>query len=167
MLGDDVPGNYAAYEAGVGADNSNLYKPFAHKLDWEIAQWAKLHKIGANSLDSLLGLEGLQDLLQLSFKNSRELNLLIDKDLPHNRPRFIRGEIRLEESSEVYDVFYRDVIQCIKALYGDEEFARYLVFTPEKHFSDAAHSNRLYHDLHTGNWWWTTQVNSKNISKFR
>lgn len=58
---------------------------------------------------------------------------------------------------ESFDVYFRDVIDCIKALYGNAEFAPYLVFTPKRHYSDADHTVRLYHDMHTGKWWWNTQ----------
>ncbi|KAF7373988.1 hypothetical protein MSAN_00611700 [Mycena sanguinolenta] len=33
-----------------------------------------------------------------------------------------------------------------------------LVFAPERHYADADKTVRLYHDLHTGKWWWATQV---------
>ena len=31
---------------------------------------------------------------------------------------------------------------------------------PEKHFSDDKKAVRLFHDMHTGKWWWGTQVNT-------
>lgn len=59
---------------------------------------------------------------------------------------------------ETFEVYYRDVLECIRSLYGDETFAPYLVFAPERHYSDNTRTNRLYHDVYTGKWWWTTQV---------
>ena len=50
------------------------------------------------------------------------------------------------------------MLECVRALYGDPEFARYLVFTPEQHFADEACTDRLYHDMYTGKWWWAMQV---------
>ncbi|PSR97382.1 hypothetical protein PHLCEN_2v4327 [Hermanssonia centrifuga] len=97
--------------------------------------------------------------LGLSFKNSRELNRIID-GLPAQRPRFKREEIVV--AGESYDVHFRDIIECVRALYGDPEFARHLVFLPERHYADADHTKRLYHDMHTGNWWWAVQ---KSIEK--
>lgn len=46
----------------------------------------------------------------------------------------------------------------MKALFGDAEFAPYLKFVPEKHYKDNTKSEHLYHDMHTGRWWWATQV---------
>ena len=61
-------------------------------------------------------------------------------------------------AGESFDFYFRDVLECVRALYGDPEFARYLVFTPEQHFSDEACQDRLYHDMYTGRWWWAMQA---------
>jgi hypothetical protein len=63
-------------------------------------------------------------------------------------------------ANEVCEVYFRDVIACVKALYGDPDFAQYLVFLPEKHYVDEGKAQRMYHDMHTGKWWWSTQVRS-------
>ena len=94
--------------------------------------------------------------LDLPFKNSAELNSIIDKELPAQRPAFKRREIVV--SGEAYDIYYRDILECIKALYGSPDHAPYLCFTPERHYADADHTMRLYHDMSTGKWWWETQV---------
>ena len=48
---------------------------------------------------------------------------------------------------------------CIKSLFGDPHFAQYLVFQPEQHYSDADTTMCLWHDMHTGKWWWNTHKN--------
>lgn len=59
---------------------------------------------------------------------------------------------------EAFDVYFRDIIECIKALFGDPEFAPYLVLRPERHYADENQTTRIFHDMHTGKWWWDTQV---------
>src|SRR6267378_658653 len=93
--------------------------------------------------------------LNLSYKNSRELNKIIDEKLP-GRPKFVRNEVVV--AGEAFELYSRDVIECIKGLFGDPDFAPYLVFEPERHYADADKTVRLYHDMHTGRWWWATQV---------
>ena len=83
------------------------------------------------------------------------MNNLVDS-LPSPRPVFQRKEILV--GGEAYDVYFRDIIECIQALFGDPEFAPHLVFLPERHYADADHTQRLYHDMHTGKWWWAAQV---------
>ena len=98
--------------------------------------------------------------LDLSYKNARELNKIIDEHLP-DRPTFKHEEIVI--GGEAFDVYFRDIIVCIRALYSDPELLPYLVFLPEKHYVDKEKHIRLYHDMHTGKWWWSTQVSPTAI----
>ena len=93
--------------------------------------------------------------LGLSFKNMTELNKIIDNHLP-GHPRFQRHEIIVGD--KVCEVYFRDIIACIRALFGDPSFALYLIFEPEKHYTDDEKTIWLYHDMHTGRWWWSMQV---------
>ena len=98
--------------------------------------------------------------LGLSYHNTRELNRIIDEEMP-GRPRFHCEEVRI--GGESFDFFYRDIIPCIRALFGDPTFAKALVFAPERHYQDAAHAKQLFSEMHTGKWWWSVQV-SPSIS---
>ncbi|KAF8904906.1 hypothetical protein CPB85DRAFT_1416217 [Mucidula mucida] len=93
--------------------------------------------------------------LDLSFKNTTQLNDIIDKKLPSLRPEFISEEIVIANRS--FDVYRRDIIACVRALYGDPKHNEYLCFAPERHYADEDKTQRLYHDFHTGRWWWDTQ----------
>lgn len=64
------------------------------------------------------------------------------------------------------EVYFRDVIACLRALFGDPDFAPVLVFAPEKHYTDELRKVRLYHDMQTGRWWWSTQVRSLKIDYY-
>ena len=93
--------------------------------------------------------------LGLSFKNTTELNKIIDETLP-GCLHFERHELVI--GNEVCEVYFQDVIECIKALFNDPSFTPYLVFAPEKHYTDETKTKCMYHDMHTGRWWWSTQV---------
>jgi hypothetical protein len=111
--------------------NQNIYAPFSSELDWKFARWAKLRGPGSTSVTELMAIEGvcfisltiaflirithhwqLVERLGLSFKNSKELNKIIDESLP-GRPAFKRHEVMV--GNEVCEVFFRDVIACIRA----------------------------------------------------
>jgi hypothetical protein len=96
----------------------------------------------------------LQEKLGLPYKNSRELNKIVDR-LP-GRPKFVESEIQIGD--ETLTLYHRDIIECIRTLYGDPEFSPHLVFKPERHYVDADQTERVYGDMHTGKWWWNTQV---------
>ena len=74
---------------------------------------------------------------------------------PHDR-LFLQRQVRVLNLN--YDFYFRDILECVKALFGDPDFAAHLVFVPERHYLDENRTQRLYHDMHTGYWWWDTQV---------
>jgi hypothetical protein len=162
-----------ASELGVNGED-NPYAPFTSKIDWEFARWAKLRGAGSTAVSELMGIEGVSvmfplfdshtqlplyqqvhDKLGLSYKNSIELNRIIDS-LPAGRPKFIRDEVLV--AGETFDIYHRDILECIKALYSDPEFTPHLVFKPERHYTDQDETIRMYGDMYTGKWWWSTQV---------
>ncbi|KAI0038107.1 hypothetical protein FA95DRAFT_1665906 [Auriscalpium vulgare] len=153
-VGQDVHSGYNEYAQGVAQDDANAYHPFPSKMAWEIARWAKLRGPTSTALTELLGIEGVSDALDLPFKNANELNSIVDNHLPH-RPTFKHD--RIEVGGERFDFYYRDALECIKALYGDPEFAPYMVFAPERHYADQDQTVRVYNQMHTGKWWWRVQ----------
>lgn len=94
--------------------------------------------------------------LGLSFKNSKELNRIINTKIPSVCAAFQHEEIVV--ASEAFDVYFQDIIQCIHALYGNPEFAQDLIFKPEWHYLDADHTTQVYSEINTAKWWWKTQV---------
>ncbi|KAI1784554.1 hypothetical protein LXA43DRAFT_901392, partial [Ganoderma leucocontextum] len=134
---------------------NNPYYPFATRLDWLVARWAKMRGPGSTAFSELLAIEEVAQRLALSYKTSAELNKIIDKNLPSSRPRFQRHEIVV--ATEAFPVYFRDVLECVKALFGDPEFAPILLLVPERHYADEDHTVRVYFDMNTGKWWWATQ----------
>ncbi|KAI0039026.1 hypothetical protein FA95DRAFT_1504736 [Auriscalpium vulgare] len=153
-VGQDVHSGYNEYGQDVDQDQANEYHPFPSKMAWEVARWAKLRGPTSTALTDLLSIDGVSDALDLPFKNANELNSIIDNQLPR-RPAFKHD--RIEVGGEKFDFYYRDALECIKALYGDPEFAPYMAFAPERHYSDADQTIRVYNQMHTGKWWWRVQ----------
>ncbi|EIW63618.1 uncharacterized protein TRAVEDRAFT_114206 [Trametes versicolor FP-101664 SS1] len=147
---------YAHYQSEVEHGTSTSpYAPFLSELDWGVARWAKARcGAGSTAFSDLLAVEGVAQRLALSYKNSRELNAIIDK-LPTGRPRFVREEIVV--AGEAFEVYFRDILECIRALLGDPEFAPLLLLVPEQHYTDGTKTMQVYFDMNTGKWWWATQ----------
>ncbi|KAH9829113.1 uncharacterized protein C8Q71DRAFT_718714 [Rhodofomes roseus] len=147
---------FALYEAGLAdVSETNVYAPFASMMDWRIAQWAKTRGPSSGSaFNEFLTIDGVLDRLGISFKNTKELNKLIDAGLP-KRPKFIR-EV-LEVDGEQYDFWVRNTMECIRVLFGSSDWAANLLVAPEKHYVDQSKTTRVYGDMHTGNWWWRLQ----------
>ncbi|KAJ3748273.1 hypothetical protein EV360DRAFT_97749 [Lentinula raphanica] len=139
---------FAKYQAGIPGNKTSQWAPFISHMDWEVARWAKLRGSGSTAFSDLLAIEGVAQALGLSYRNSLELNELIDKRLPSRRPAFARTEVIV--GGEAFDLYARPILDCIRALYGNPEHSQYLCFTPERHYTDADRTMRLYHDLNTG-----------------
>jgi hypothetical protein len=164
----------SAYESLRDMHADNPWAPFSSKLDWEVAQWAKTHRLTSTSVAELLAIPGVRvgpspdiihltqerkvvEALGLSFHTVKELNARIDDEIPEQpRPPFLCEEVTFGD--ERLDFHYRDVMQSIRAVYGDPEFAQELVFAPEKHYTDQDRECRIYNEMHTGDWWWKVQV---------
>ncbi|KAI0039173.1 hypothetical protein FA95DRAFT_1504536 [Auriscalpium vulgare] len=150
-----APGTYDVYRDRLDpADPANVWAPFTSKLDWEIAKWAKMRGPTSTAFTELLQIEGVQDALKLSFKSSKDLNKVIDGCLPVV-PEFHSEEIEVD--GESFEVFFRDPLQCIKLLYGNPEFLPHMSFAPERHYVDEDLTIPVYHQMHTGRWWWKIQ----------
>ncbi|KAJ3859650.1 hypothetical protein EV359DRAFT_50531 [Lentinula novae-zelandiae] len=110
----------------------------------------------STAFSELLEIKGVCEALGLSYRSSAEINNIIDIQIPSRRPSFKRAEVVI--AGEAFDLYKRDILECIRALYGSPEHVRYLYVAPERHYSDADKTCQLYHDLHTGKWWWATQT---------
>ncbi|KAM6491449.1 hypothetical protein JOM56_013018 [Amanita muscaria] len=139
----------------IDGDNYNEFGPFDSLMDWEVAKWMKLRGPSLSALNELLAIEGVVESLGLSFKTVRELNSLIDTKLP-GRPCFRQQSITV--GSESVMLYSRDIIESISALYGEPKFAHHLIHRPERQYKkDGDKRMRVFHDMHTGDWWWEMQ----------
>lgn len=88
------------------------------------------------------------------------MNDIIDKKLPASRPRFHREEVIMDGRSTEF--WRRDILEGIRALYGDPEYASELLTEPVRLFTDETKETRLYNQMNTGDWWWNAQVRVVN-----
>src|SRR5438552_1655296 len=95
-------------------------------------------------------------MLNLLYKNSQELNKIIDNHIPAQRPPFQCHKI--EVAGECIEVYFRDILECIKTIWRDPELTPHLILKPERHYTDATKTVQMFHNMHTGKWWWATQV---------
>jgi hypothetical protein len=95
--------------------------------------------------------------LGLSYHSSQQLNNIIDSSLPEI-PKFQRDSVVM--GGEVFEMYSRNIIDCIKYLFSDPEFTPHLLLAPERHYEDATCTNKMMHEMNTCRWWWNTQVRS-------
>ena len=100
--------------------------------------------------------------LGLSYRTVKELNSIVD-DLP-GRPPFKCQDVLI--GNQTLQFHFRDVLHSIRAIYGDPEFARDLIFAPERHYVDRERTRRVYSEMYTGDWWWSVQVRNARLFQF-
>ena len=76
-LEDMTKTSYETYQDALPKANSvpNIWAPFASKIDWEIAMWAKLRGPSSTALSELLNVEGVSVLFSVSAQ--RDTNYLL------------------------------------------------------------------------------------------
>ena len=97
----------------------------------------------------------ITDTLDLSYNTVKQLNSIIDTKLP-GRASFCCKIVNI--GGENLEFHFRDVIECIRSLYGDSQFMHDLVFAPERHYTSPERTCQIYNEMYTGDWWWTVQV---------
>lgn len=97
----------------------------------------------------------------MQFRNSKQLNHIIDQELPP-RPEFVRRTYKL--GGEKHEMYMRDSLEVLKELYGRPDLANDMVFAPEKHYVRKGEGEqRTISDMHTARWWWQMQVRTNCI----
>ena len=80
------------------------------------------------------------------------------------RPSFKCKDFRI--GNESLQFHFRDILDCIRAIYGDPELVQDLVFAPERHYVGDGQTQRVYGDMYTGDWWWSVQVRNMKLFQF-
>ncbi|KAI0038549.1 hypothetical protein FA95DRAFT_1585466 [Auriscalpium vulgare] len=143
-------------ESPRNGEAQNAYHPFANRMDWEVASWAKSHGPSQTAFTNLLKINGVQERLGLSYNNSRSLNQLIDEIAT---PAAWQST-QLQLGTDSYELLYRDPLECIRALYSNPAFVDNMSYAPKKEYSgpECRKEQRLFNEMCTGDWWYETQA---------
>ena len=57
-----------------------------------------------------------------------------------------------------FDIYFRDPLKCIEALFSAPELCGELLLVPEQQCSDKTKNEQWFHEMNMGQWWWKTQV---------
>ncbi|KAH9010200.1 hypothetical protein EDB83DRAFT_2322512 [Lactarius deliciosus] len=150
-MGRNTPG-YQALRDDLGP--GNIWYPFQSQCDWDFARWAKNRGSSSTAVTELLVINGVVEKLELSYHNMKELNRIIDEEMP-GRPKFKCEKICI--GGESYDFHFREVIPCIRALFRDPRYSGRPVFALEHHYRDAGCTTQVFGEMYTGKWWWSVQ----------
>ncbi|KAG8940753.1 hypothetical protein FRC03_005128 [Tulasnella sp. 419] len=115
----------------------------------------RVHTV-TTALDKLLSFPSVVEALGLLFKNTCELNQIIDNGLP-KVPIWRTFKLQMDDGGKEYEVYFRQPLECLAALYSNLAFADKMVFAPENQWADEEKRSCLYNKMNTGDWWWQKQ----------
>jgi hypothetical protein len=107
----------------------------------------------------------MQNRSSLSFSNKR--TLLKKIDLLPTGPGWsceifeaVGCEIdeRGEKRVEVFELWKRDPVECIKELLSDPLFAEHMQYAPERRYEDGEGKKPILSEMWSGEWWAKIQV---------
>jgi hypothetical protein len=131
----------------------NPYIPFATAEARETVALAPQHRFGKKIVD-----DWIKSFLWKieSFQSVDQMWKLIDSLSDALGPQSWKSQSLLvvEDEKEVkYPYYYRNPLDCVRLLLRHLPFKKDLVWSPVRRFSDARYAERLYLDLHTGDYW--------------
>jgi hypothetical protein len=140
------------------------YYPFQSETDFALAQWFLSAKCTKGDIEKFYGDTRLGKIHQLlSFSSHNELMSKIH-DIPYGIPDDIWkiSEIEVEQETiglppSTYQIRYRNIQSVLEFLMGHEPFEHHLSYAPVRQFCSNSRNNRIYDEMHTGDWWWRTQ----------
>ena len=72
-----------------------------------------------------------------------------------DQPEWQRGTVDFHLQKDC-SLYYRDLEDTVRYLVKQRAYAEHLVFTPSREFDSSG--DRIYTEMHTGDWWWRIQV---------
>ncbi|KAF5362693.1 hypothetical protein D9757_014516 [Collybiopsis confluens] len=140
---------------GKDAEAIENYKPFASRLEWEVAQWVVQERVSQKSFDRLLKIPQLKEKLGLTFNNARSMLQKVDKIPERCGPWFTKRLSFKDRPDEHFIVRHRNALDAIRALWGDPAFSNDLVYKPVKLFRHPSRTSedRVFNEMWTGGFW--------------
>ncbi|KAI9840208.1 MAG: hypothetical protein M1837_001836 [Sclerophora amabilis] len=144
------------------SNDERSYHPFTGAIDYGLALWFHDSKLSKGAVDRFFADRRLGALHELiSFRNADGW-----MDMLHNIPHGIPNEawtiqdMRIESGivgvpPSRYSIQYRDITKVLEFLIGHPPFKEHLTYVPSRHYN--LDDQRIYNEMHTGDWWWRTQ----------
>lgn len=100
----------------------------------------------------------------LSFRSAKEMYSRIIDFMDDGGPKWKVTDIEMDEIPGVsYPLFYRDPVECAKALLANPTFTGNLDYAPDEIFD--INGTRVYHEVASGQIWNEMQVSKIVISR--
>ena len=142
------------------SNNPEDWYPFCNEKEYRFAEWVVKHRISKTAVDELLKSPAIQG--DHTFRSAYLLFKKIDNmtyDLGMHTWK--SGRVSFDRSNQnagnqLTQFYYRDPVPCIEFLLRQTAYKEHMTYAPVKEYNEQ--NERVYLELHTGDWWWRMQV---------
>jgi DNA polymerase IIIc chi subunit len=138
------------------------YSPFASETDFALAHWFLQAECTQGDIDRFFADKRLEPLhAHASFHSAKEWLELLHKIPCASNQDWISVPLNIDVGPDLgyaprdCTVVFRDIISTIELLIGHPPFKDSLVYEPVRVID--TNNERVYNEMHTGEWWWETQ----------
>ncbi|KAI6020684.1 hypothetical protein BKA83DRAFT_105514, partial [Pisolithus microcarpus] len=135
---------------------TNMYYPFANLGDWEMANFLLQSNLSMREINSYLSLS-MTKKMPLSFWTAKELCGCIE-DLPKGLHWKIRIVPTHHLTTSPIELYWRDPLECIEALFNHPFYAGKMDYSPFCVFTAAGRIMRVYSEWMSSDGAWELQV---------
>ena len=128
--------------------NFNLYAPFRHRIDYQLARFFSSAKISSAKINQFFKDGILKDLnltYTVQFRSAHTLHVLMDATV--NEPSWYSGQVNYPLQKGV-KFRYRKLISAVKYLLRQKVYAESMVWGPHPEYDKQG--NRVYSEIDTG-----------------
>lgn len=140
----------------------NPYTPFLDEHEFEFAFRLVKHGISRMAIDDIMTLHTIKSNLPKGhFKSAYTLyNKIRDIEPDGIGQHWVLSKIDYDAENLETPYFWRDPMKVVEDLLQNPSYLDDLIYTPCK--LTGKFGERIYGELHTGDWWWKLQVRSYN-----
>ncbi|KAF8583280.1 hypothetical protein K439DRAFT_1647284 [Ramaria rubella] len=129
-------------------------------------QW---HEFESHRQNAEVAHSHMRECTETSYTDKRTLLEKIDV-LPSPGPPFkcssltVTGDLKDTQGNfivEELELFHRDPVECVRELISNPAFCDVLHYVPERQFADEHHTEQIYNEMWTAEWWWELRSQQK------
>ncbi|KAH9009021.1 hypothetical protein EDB84DRAFT_1280815 [Lactarius hengduanensis] len=135
---------------------NNPYYPFQGHEEWGLARFLARSSLSQSEIDEFLKLEWVQH-LNPTFTSAHALRSLIES-LP-DPPCWYCDQMIIEsyKSKQPIHFYWCNALSVIEYIFGNPVFASYMQYDPQRLWTDASRTERIYLEYMTGDFAWQSQ----------